>query len=152
MDATETIRQIPSAPSTLELEAGFAGEPIELFRWWVEPERLTQWWPPTAEGEARLGGAYHLAWPRRDWHLRGTYTVWEPGRALAFTWAWDHEPDRPARTVTLTFASRPGGTNLTLTHGPYTDSPDDQTDRQGHIAGWRQFLPQLQQSIAIDRM
>ncbi len=144
-DRAEAIQQIPSALTTLVLEADFAAEPDDLFGWWVEPARLTQWWPRTAEVEARLGGTYHFAWPRMDWHLRGSYTAWQPGAALAFTWHWDHEPERPTRTVTLAFATpAAGGTRLTLTHGPYTQSTADQSDRQGHITGWQQFLLQLQ--------
>jgi hypothetical protein len=32
-----------------------------------------------------------------------------------------------------------------LTHGPYTDSADDQQVRiEHHLAGWQHFIPRLQ--------
>ena len=63
----------------------------------------------------------------------------------AFTWAWDHEPAAPTRTVTLQFAPDGAeGTHLTVTHGPYGDSTAEQAARQGHIDGWLHFLLRLQ--------
>ena len=36
--------------------------PGALFNYWIVPELLQKWWPPEAEVEPRLGGAYHLFW------------------------------------------------------------------------------------------
>ncbi len=95
--------------------------------------------------------------PKMDWRLRGHYTVFKPGRSLAFTWKWDHDPaDAPPKLVTVDFApavapedvlaggARPGA-RLTLSHGPYLDTPEEQELRvEHHLAGWRHFLPILQ--------
>ena len=80
-----------------------------------------------------------------NWHLRGHYTAWEPGKRLAFTWAWDHEPATTPTTVDITFAPNPvGGTRLTLRYGPYAPTPAGATERQGHLEGWTHFLTRLQ--------
>ena len=141
-----TVRQVPTGPAQGVVTAAFPGvAPADLFACWTTPERLCAWWPAEAAIDARPGGAYHLAWPQMDWHLRGQYTTFEPGARLAFTWAWDHEPATPTRTVTLHFTpDGAGGTHLTVTHGAYGDSAAEQTDRQGHIDGWLHFLPRLQ--------
>ena len=143
---TSTVQQAPTSPDRVVVTATFPGVgPADLFACWIEPERLCRWWPAEAMIDARPGGAYHLAWPRMDWHLRGHYTAFEPGAHLAFTWAWDHEPAVPTRMVTLHFApDGAGGTHLTITHGFYGDTAAEQTDRQGHIDGWLHFLPRLQ--------
>lgn len=126
--------------------------PARLFDYWTRPSLLTLWWPPEATVEPQVGGGYHLTWPRSDWHLRGHYTVFAPGRALAFTWHWDHEPETPERLVTLAFGPMlgGGGTRLMITHGPYTDSARDQTDRQSHIEGWQFFCAQLGSLHSVD--
>ncbi len=117
--------------------------PEALFDHWTEPGLLCRWWPQAAAVDPRPGGAYHLAWPRTDWHLRGRYTAVERGRRLAFSWRWDHEPD-DAKDVLVTFAPRPdGGTVLTITHGSYTDSAHDREVRAGHLEGWTYFLARL---------
>ena len=91
-----------------------------------------------------MGGTYRLSWPAMGWHLRGRYTKVDPGRALGFTWAWDHEPQRPERHVDVSFEPLPeGGTRITVTHGRYGDGAADAEDRQGHIDGWRHFLARL---------
>jgi Activator of Hsp90 ATPase homolog 1-like protein len=36
-----------------------------------------------------------------------------------------------------------GGTALTLTHGPYDESPGSQEMRAGHMEGWTHFLGRL---------
>ncbi len=144
---------LPSDPDRLVLTGEFPQfSPQRLFEYWTHPVLLTLWWPPEADVEPQVGGAYHLAWPRQDWHLRGHYTVFGPGQALAFTWAWDHEPDTPQRTVTLAFVPMlgGGGTRLTITHGPYTDSARDQQDRQSHLEGWQAFCSQLWSQRPID--
>jgi uncharacterized protein YndB with AHSA1/START domain len=84
-----------------------------------------------------------------DWHLRGHYLAIEPGRLLTFTWAWDHEPDAPARLVSVRFTpDATGGTLLTVTHAPYTTTADEQEARQGHLDGWLHFLARLQSRVA----
>jgi uncharacterized protein YndB with AHSA1/START domain len=145
-DNTPLVRQLPTGPDQVVITAAFPGvTPADLFAYWTEPERICRWWSAEAQIDARPGGAYHLAWPRMDRHLRGHYTRFEPGTRLTFTWAWDHEPALPTRTVALDFApdgSR--GTLLTVAHGAYGDSAAEQADRQSHIDGWLHFLPRLQ--------
>jgi hypothetical protein len=42
-----------------------------------------------------------------------------------------------------------GGTNMLLTHGPYSDSVEDQQMRvDQHLAGWQHFIPKLQEAVS----
>jgi uncharacterized protein YndB with AHSA1/START domain len=79
-----------------------------------------------------------------EWELYGEYSHFEPGRRLAFSWNWRHEPDLPTRQVDIQIEPLAQGSRLTLTHSAYSDSPADQTDRQSQIDGWHYFLGQLQ--------
>lgn len=146
-----SIMQLPSGSNELVIVAEFSKiAPCEVFDYWTKPELLCMWWPQEAEIDARVGGVYHLAWPRMNWHLRGQYTRFEPGKRLAFTWKWDHDEEGKAvREVTIVLEPLPDrGTKLTLTHGPYTDSMEDQEVRiEHHLAGWQHFLPRLQSLV-----
>ena len=129
-----------STPEKLVVEGRFSGfTPEELFQYWVQPELITQWWPEEAVIDAREGGSFALSWPDMNWHLRGTYTVFEPGKRLGFTWKWDHDkPGWGPLQVMLTFAAdAEGGTDMKVEHGPF--GPDDAEERQGILEGWIHF-------------
>ncbi len=120
------VTEFPSGLDKAVVTATFPNcSPDSLFAYWVTPQLLTQWWPPEAEIEACLNGSYHYYWPQMQWHLRGHFTEFEPGRKLAFTWCWDHYPH--TTHVVVDFASlAENGTHLTVMHGPYSDSGEDQ--------------------------
>jgi uncharacterized protein YndB with AHSA1/START domain len=137
------VRVVPSSDDLVVIEAAFLNfTPEQLFSHWIQPNLLQKWWPQQAEISPKVG--YHFSWPTMNWHLRGEYSVYNPGNELAFSWSWDHEPDRPVRQVKITFVNQDKVSQLTLTHGTYTGSAEDREERQGHIDGWRQFLGQLQ--------
>jgi uncharacterized protein YndB with AHSA1/START domain len=113
---------------------------MDLFDHWVRPELLVRWWPREAKVDPRVGGPYQFSWPEQNWHLRGTYTSFEPGRRLAFTWAWDHDVGKFSDLqVDLVFQEIEGGTRLTITHGPWGPESESQVERQGVIEGWIHF-------------
>ena len=145
------ITQLPSDLNILVIEANFLTvSPYALFDYWTQPSLLQQWWPQNAEIDQRVGGSYHLSWPQMNWHLRGHYTSFEPGKQLAFTWRWDHDPQE-MRESEVKIAFEPlatDGTRLLLVQGPYTDTSEDQELRmEHHLAGWKHFLPRLQQLL-----
>lgn len=142
------ITQLSSSFDVLLVEADFPlVTPHTLFDYWVEPTLLQQWWPQEVEIMPQVGGIYHLFWSQMNWHLRGHYTSFEPGGRLDFTWKWDHDPpEAQERFVKIIFEPLATiGTWLLLTHGPYSDTPEDQElHTEHHLAGWQHFLPRLQ--------
>ena len=140
-----TVRDLESPSDRLIVQVELSNlNPDAALEHWLRPELLTRWWPTEAETDPRPGGAYHLAWPAQDWHLRGRYTIVEPRSRVAFTWQWDHEPERPLRHVEVAAAPRDdGGTVLTITHAVYGDSAAEREDRESHREGWHHFLDRL---------
>lgn len=139
------IDQSPSN-DTLVLTGGFEGyEPSELFAMWAVPDFLERWWPEKAEVQSGEGGSYRFSWPSRNWILEGRYRVWEPSQRLTFTWRWNFDSaGDPEKLVDVLFEPREdGGTQLTITHGPYLSSEADQTEREGHREGWMHFCMRL---------
>lgn len=150
MEDTGAVRQVASPPNVLVMSCDYPDRtPEQLFAQWTEPALLTQWWPQEAEIEPCAGGAYHLAWPRQDWHLVGDYIAFEPGACLAFTWRWRHEPEQPTRYVVVSFATHGAGegggsgSRLTVTHSLYGEGNAEQEQRQSHYDGWMHFLARL---------
>lgn len=151
------ITERAGRPDELVLVAEYPGAAIErVWALWTRPELLVRWWPREAETDVREGGAYHLGWPEQGWHLRGRYTAVTPERLLAFTWDWDGDLEGTGpKHVTLHFEPLPGagadaGTHLTLIHGTYADTPKDREARQGHLDGWRHFLPRLGEALRAE--
>lgn len=148
-------QQLPSDLTTLIIETVFPDTNTEkVFNYWTQPALLQKWWPQEAEIEPQNGGQYHLSWPKMNWHLRGHYTCFEPGKRLTFTWFWDHDVEGSYETVVdVTLEGTPDGeTRMLLTHGPYAETPEEQNLRlEHHLAGWLHFLPRLQECVQADR-
>jgi len=137
----------------LIVEAEYPAVPPErLFRYWVEPDRMTRWWPKEADIDSRVGGEYVFRWPSIGRELRGRYTAVEPAQRLNFTWRWDTTPaDYPDLQVSMRFERLVGdGTRLVLEQGPYDDSPDGAEARKNLRDGWLHFLARLQTVAAED--
>jgi len=143
-----TIQQLPSPNTELRLAADFYDfSPDRLFAYWTRPDLATQWWPSQAEVTPGVGGGYVFTFPTIHKTLRGRYILFDPGRALAFTWQWDDDPPRqPPLSVSLTFTplATSRGTALTLTQAPYAETLADQELRASHLDGWQYFLGRLQ--------
>lgn len=116
--------------------------PSEVYARWTDPELVVKWWPVRAEAEVRPGGWYRFEWPEQGWTLRGQYTAVERDRRLGFSWTWDHAPT-VVKEVLVAFDPSPGGTAVTVDHGPYGGSAADAELRESHRAGWLHFLGRL---------
>lgn len=143
--ASATVRDVSDSPSELSVELEMPHlTPDEAYQRLTDPAELRRWWAQEAETDPRVDGAYLLSWPTMGRPLRGRYTAADPGRALAFTWAWHQEPDVPERLASIVLTpTDDGGTHLGLAHGTYGDGPVEAEDREGHLEGWRHFLPRL---------
>ncbi len=140
------VEQLPSTNDKLVVAIQIGNvTPDLIFACWVMPQLLAHWWSPKAVVDPRLGGRYSLTWPTLKQTLQGVYSVYDPPHTLAFTWKWDHEPERadPLR-VHITLETIDTDVRLTLVHGTYSASAEDQDLRiDHHLTGWQHFLPRL---------
>lgn len=115
--------------------------PEQVYSYWTDPTKLRQWWPPEAALEPTPGGTYIFGFPQAGHTLTGSFSEAVPGKRLAFSWQWQHEPDVPEQQVVVDFERRDDDTLLTVTHGPAgTDE-----ERQGQLEGWEHFLGRLKE-------
>ena len=118
----------------------------------TDPETLRQWWGGDLTITPAPGGPYIVHFAKLGQTMRGQVVSYEPGSRLEFSWAWDHEPGAPGRTVLVTVSALnsagPGGTELTVLHGPHGDDAAEQSVRGDHRDGWEYFLARLGQLLA----
>jgi uncharacterized protein YndB with AHSA1/START domain len=115
--------------------------PDEVYGAFTDPELLARWWGEEADVLPVVGGRLVVRWPSMEWTFRGVYNELDPGRTVAFSWAWDHAPDTPTRSVRIALGPTESGTILHLSHGDY--GPADAAERRGHLEGWEYFLARL---------
>ena len=124
-------RSLPSSPERVFDALASADE---LCEWWWP-------WEPTAEVDARPGGAYRLtaAHPRAgSLALGGVYReVTRPAR-LVYTWRWEGEGLETL--VTISLAGEEGRTALSLRHAGFPD----EAARDDHVRGWTDCLDRLE--------
>jgi uncharacterized protein YndB with AHSA1/START domain len=111
----------------------------------TDPAALVRWWGGVLSAALTPGGPYIVRFPSLGAAMSGQVVRYEPASHLEFTWAWDHDPAAPRRTVLITVAgdAGTGGTQLTVVHGPHGDGATEATARAEHREGWEFFLPRL---------
>jgi glutathione S-transferase len=116
-----------------------------LMQAWYGPENMTV---PHCEVDARVGGKYRVEMhsPSGAVHVvTGEFREIRPPERLVFTWGWLNGTGRgPETVVTLTFAPRDGGADVTLEQTGFLD--EDARDRHEH--GWQGSLDAL--AAALD--
>lgn len=105
---------------------------------------LKWWWPwqPSAEVDARPGGAYRLTTVHPhagSMGLHGVYHEVVPPERLVYTWCWDGEEPGRATLVTIELASRGRETDLSLRHSGFPT----ESARDDHVRGWTDCLDRL---------
>jgi uncharacterized protein YndB with AHSA1/START domain len=141
---------IDTAERSLRLERIIPASPEHLFALWTSPEQIARWWAPDGyeavvhDLEARAGGRWRIVLRGaggKEAAMGGFFSVVDPARRLAFSWAWEDEHGAPGHTtrVLVSFDPVPGGTRLVLVQQDF----DGKDARDRHFEGW---------SAAIDRL
>lgn len=119
----------------------------EVYRAWVDPAILGQWFAPgpmsavVAELDATAGGRFRIEMhgPDRVNVAVGTFRELTPGERLVFSWAWEGW-GMPETTVRVELrALGEAETELTLTHEGFPDAGV----RDQHRDGWGRMTERL---------
>lgn len=131
---------------SLKVTQQIAAPPERVFDAWLDPRMLTKFITPDpgfAEPEVsndpREGGRFDIIMKAdRDLPHWGIYKVIDRPKRLVFTWVseWSLEDS----VVTLTFAPKDGGTEVTLVHERFKN----EEIRDNHNRGWGAILARLQ--------
>ena len=83
----------------------------QLYRAFTNAQALREWFCDTATVQPQVGGRFYVAWNNGD-ALFGKYTALEPNKTIGLTLRALADTDRS--TLTITLATQPDGTKLTL--------------------------------------
>ena len=137
-------------PGPLELRRTLHADPAEVFRAWVDPERLARWLAPgldfevtAVEADARPGGAWSVDFrvpAGAAGRVAGTYDELEAPRRLAssLSLSWEGTPGRPTR-LELELAPSSAATELCLRHHGLSD----EGERTAFEEAWALCLARL---------
>jgi uncharacterized protein YndB with AHSA1/START domain len=141
---------IDTTDQSLRLERIIPASPEHLFALWVNGEQIAQWWAPDGyeavvrDLDVRAGGRWRIVLRSTDGHeaaMGGFYSVVEPARRLAFSWAWEDSHGAPGHKteVLVSFDPMPGGTRLVLMQQDF----DGKDARDRHLGGWSAAINRL---------
>jgi uncharacterized protein YndB with AHSA1/START domain len=131
----------------LRLNRFIAARREQVFRAWISPALMQQWFCPVdmsvaqAEADPRVGGLYRVQMRKSSGELHitsGVYREVIPNERLVFTWGWEG-PDRHETLVTIELRDKDNGTELVLIHERFAD----QGSADHHGQGWRSCLENL---------
>jgi uncharacterized protein YndB with AHSA1/START domain len=110
--------------------------PEVVFSFFADSARWASWWGPGSTIDPRPGGAVRIRYPGGV-EAAGEVRAIAPPRRIEFTYGFVSGQPIPSGTslVTITLASEPGGTRLSLVH-----TFDDAGVRDQHVQGWRYQL------------
>ena len=132
----------------------FAASPEIVFRAWIEPEHLAQWWGPKAftnpvcEVDARVGGAIRIDMRAQNgmvYPMIGRFVEIEWPHRLVFKACPLDEGGRPMLEVlnSVTFTEVNGGTEITLVATVTMKTSAAEKAIGGMSQGWSQSLDRL---------
>ena len=142
---------------TIRIEISIAS-PLELvWRSWTRSDRISDWFAPEANVEARRGGPFELFFDPVDHEHQSTkgcvFTLVEPKRRLGFTWKG---PDQFAElmndpasltSVIATFHDENGVTRVVIEHGGWGEGEEWTQAQAWHQKAWEEVLRRLKSNL-----
>ncbi|MGE0737217.1 MAG: SRPBCC domain-containing protein [Alphaproteobacteria bacterium] len=142
------------ASPRLEMTRVFAAPPERVFRAWVDPKALAEWWGPEnftctfMEFDARPGGKWRgcMVSPERKEHwVGGVVRVASPPSRLVFTWAWEDNGVPGHETlISIDFVPHSRGTEMRFVHENFATVES----RDSHNGGWTSSFRDLEKLFA----
>ena len=159
MSATARAAAKPIAESVVVLTCVFDAPRALVFRTWIEPRHLAQWWGPrdftnpVCELDVRVGGKIliHMRAPDGTvYPMTGTFREIVAPERLVFTAVAEDHAGRALLEglVTVTFEEQGGKTKLTVREKAVALAPVAGPMLAGMETGWAQSLDRLETAVA----
>jgi uncharacterized protein YndB with AHSA1/START domain len=152
--AAQPCQAPQSVPSNLRIQRTLNAPPARVFRAWIDPNLIAQWFPYHADvhwrsrptEQSHIGGALLRTVVSNEheneiFSFYGLYRELKPPEKLVFTWNWDSLPipgaEAPGATlVTVELTPQGQRTVATLTQTGFTSD----AARNAHEKGWNRCL------------
>lgn len=108
----------------------------------TDPSTVARWFADVGK-PGPVGAPYRIDFGDGS-VVAGTVHALEPGRRLAYTWAWEGQEPRQETLVSWTIEPDPGGgTRVTLVHSGWAEAGADEATRDDHTGYWEMYLDDL---------
>lgn len=156
---TEAYLKSPPGAETIVVEGAFRASVDKVWRAWTEPDRMIRWFGENVEDfssvdvDLRVGGRWRCEMSRssaKSERIEGEYLVVERHARLVFTWSHVRElasgdvEATPQSTVSVTFRTIEGGTEVALRH----ENIQTEGGRKGVSNGWNNCFARLAGLVA----
>jgi uncharacterized protein YndB with AHSA1/START domain len=132
-----------------------------IWKAWTQEDRITKWFSPEANIEAREGGPFELFFdPSNHDHecTKGCiFTHVEPNKKLGFTWRGPNQfedlmnhPDS-LTTVLVSFDEEDTVTRVHVEHNGWGDGELWEKAREWHKKAWKGVLSNLKRTLETDK-
>jgi uncharacterized protein YndB with AHSA1/START domain len=159
MSATARAAAKPIAESEVVLTRVFDAPRALVFKTWIEPRHLAQWWGPrdftnpVCELDVRVGGKIliHMRAPNGTvYPMTGTFREIVAPERLVFTAVAEDHAGRALLEglVTVTFEEQGGKTKLTVREKAVALAAAGDPMLAGMETGWAQSLDRLETAVA----
>ncbi len=128
----------------LEFKAHLKSPADEVYRAFIHPTALRDWFCNASQVDPRPGGRLYFFW-NEGYYTNGTFTRLEPAKTIHFTWQGKTEPAVTQVQVSLTPEN--DRTNLVLTHKEIPTSPDWDTTIEQFKKDWASSLENLRSVV-----
>lgn len=117
------------------------------WRYVSEPELIERWFAATSPAEG-VGAPYRIDFGDGT-VVAGVVRALEPGRHLAYSWAWEGAEPPQETLVGWTVEALPGGgSRVTLVHDGWAEAGADQATRDDHAGYWEAYVDELRALLA----
>jgi uncharacterized protein YndB with AHSA1/START domain len=127
------------APIDLVLVTG--ADPDLVWRTLTEPARVATWFTESSR-VGPVGSRYRLDFGEGS-AIDGEILALEPGRELAYSWAWTGSEAGEVTRVSWTIEPHLGGTRVRLVHDGWAEAGLDVSARDDHQRYWSGYLDDL---------
>ena len=139
---------------TIRIEVSISVQVDRVWRAWTQSERITEWFAPAANIEARPGGPFELFFDPSDRShecTKGcTFTLVEPHKQLGFSWKGPDQfaglmnnPDS-LTSVLVTFDDEGENTRVVVEHSGWGEGELWEKAQEWHQKAWEEVLGHLQ--------
>jgi uncharacterized protein YndB with AHSA1/START domain len=121
----------------VEIEREFKASKEQLYRFWTDPNTISEWFGVKVSIEPKLGGFLKIDFGEKEL-TSGVYKKLDPFNTVAFTWnSYCGEEPTGETLVTVTFSeTEPGKTNMKLLHTGFKT----EAARVSHQGGWEDYF------------
>jgi uncharacterized protein YndB with AHSA1/START domain len=128
------------------IEIASAADPVRAWRAVTDPAEVAEWFANVTPVDG-VGSPYRIDFGDGT-SVEGRIRTLDPGRRLAYSWAWAGEAAGLVTLVTWEVEPAGAGSRIRLTHDGWSEAGADEETRNDHADYWEEYLDAL--AAALD--